>query len=149
MRGPRKLAFAAAVATLACGEARERPLPTGPDQTADLTVELLAPDHNQSATTGSTISVRVRGQEPNALLAGLGFYAVRLVAARPVVDSAFIGLTAARDTTLSFTFTVPDTMPHNAQLEIVGVALGPGLQRAISEARGLGIIRCGAGSIFC
>ena len=150
MRRARAIGAAAALlATLACGEERERPLPTGPVEAADLTVELLAPQRDQTVVAGTTLSVRVRGFEPNGRLAGLGFYAVRIGPGRPLLDSALVALNAVSDTTISFDFTVPDSLPTNAQIELLGLATGPAAERALTEGRGVVVLGCSANAVYC
>ncbi|HUG36228.1 MAG TPA: hypothetical protein VML54_04720, partial [Candidatus Limnocylindrales bacterium] len=145
----RVLGLAGLLGVLACGEERERPLPTGPSHPADLTVELLAPQRDQTVVAGTIMSVRVRGREPSALLAALGFYAVRIGPDRPVVDSALVALRETRDTTLTFDFVVPDSLPQNAQIELIGVAVGRAAERVVTEGRGIVIIACTPGATFC
>lgn len=132
-----------------CTDDRERPSPFAPARTAQLSVELVAPRTNQTVIAGRSLLIRVRGEEPSGLLSEVGFYAHRIGPGLPLVDSGFVSVMAVTDTTVAFSYVVPDTFPNNAQLELVGVAGGQGVERARSTPHGVVIIHCTAGATFC
>lgn len=148
-RGAAGVVTAAVLLVAACDDTRERPSPTGPSVEARLSVELLAPQSNSTVIAGDPLYIRVRGVEPSGLLTAVGYYVNRIGPGRPVLDSAFAVLGAASDTTITFPFVVPDSLPNNAQLELIGVVDGRGAERARSVPRGVVVIQCTPNAAFC
>lgn len=134
-------AFAGSVLLAACGD-RQRPTGLEDDPgVALLTVVLDAPSQGTVHMAGASIQVAVRASEPLGRLAGAGFEA-RLNSFEPkLVDSVQVSFTAIRDTTVTFTYIVPDSFPNNVQIDYRGVAFGVNGERAVSVPRSTLVIR--------
>lgn len=133
----------------ACSDDRTRPAPFSTEGPAELGVEVLSPATNRTVPAGASLTVRIRGMEEDGRLVGVGYRAYRMGPERPPLDSALRLFEPLADTTLSFLLPVPDSLPHNAQIDVVGIALGPGGQRLESDPRGIIVIRCSPGSPAC
>jgi hypothetical protein len=139
-----RAAFAVAVIALSgCFSERERPTPAGPDGVAELSVRLLAPTTGATVPTGEDVTVEVEARDLNMLLLeGVGFVARRLAPGMPLVDSAAVRFPSRSDTVHAFTFTVPGALTTNTQLDIYGIAFGPGGTTRLSEPSHLVVVHC-------
>jgi hypothetical protein len=128
----------------ACSRDRERPNPTDPETTAQLSVEVLEPRQNATVVAGRNLSVRVNARDlRGSNLAGVGFVVRRaFVPGTPTLDSAAVRFATTADRTEEFTFVVPADLPTNAQLDVTGIAIGPGAQARLSQPRSVVVARC-------
>ena len=132
---------AGSVLLAACGD-RQRPTGLEDDPgVALLTVVLDAPSQGTVHMAGATIQVAVRASEPLGRLAGAGFEARLNSFEQDLVDSVQVSFTAIRDTTVTFTYIVPDTFPNQVQINYRGVAFGVNGERAVSVPRSTLVIR--------
>lgn len=146
LTGPAVVVLALAIA--GCDD-RDRPLPTEPGPSAELTVDILAPGHNELAIAGREVSVRVRGQDPGGQLLGLGFVAFDAGPGHAVIGSEEVRFGSTTDTVAAFTFTVPASARENLQIDFVGVAFGPGDQEVHSRANGVVVVHCTPEAVWC
>jgi hypothetical protein len=135
----------------ACGELRERPLPMeagggGVNLSVDVATSAGAAEH---AIAGRTLLVRVHGMEAFGRLTGVGYRIERAGPNRAVLDSAAVHFAPRPDTVHSFPVTIPDTLPNNAQIDVYGIAYGPGDAARISGAKPLLVLRCAPGASWC
>jgi hypothetical protein len=129
-----------------CFEDRTRPLPVEPDVEARLTVQLLAPRTGNTVVTGDDVTVMVSGRDLDGrALTGVGFVARRAAPGMPVLDSAAVQFAARADSTHPFVFRVPANLPTNAQVDVYGIAYGPGPQARLSVAANLVVVNCSNG----
>lgn len=146
----RALVIGCACLLYACGFDRERPSPVAPDATASLSVEVLAPLPGTPAFAGTTLTVSVRARDLSGdLLAGVGYVVRRSGSGNnATLDSASFGLGGAALATQEFTFAVP-VLPTNTQLDIFGIAYGPGTQTRVSIPRSVLVVPCQVGQPGC
>lgn len=131
------------LALTGCFEDRERPSPVEPDGDAQLSVRLLAPATGLTVPTGAEVTVEVEAHDLNLLyLEGVGFVVRRLAPGMPLVDSAAVRFASRGDTLHAFTFTVPETLVTNTQLDVYGIAFGPGGAARLSEPSHLVVVHC-------
>lgn len=140
----------AALLSVACAQ-RQRPSPTQPEGDALLSVQVLVPPFGQTVVAGAPLTVRINGQEFNGgFLAGLGFVARRTSAGSFVtVDSAAVRFTFRRNATLDFTLHVPASLATNTQIDIYGIAFGPGTQSELSSPSSVVVAQCPPGNPGC
>ena len=142
------LLLASFVILAACGD-RGRPLPPELNADVELDVRVLAPVSNrQPLLAGEAIQVQVRAQEHAGRVHGAGFVARRLGSA-VAVDSAVLMFDPVSDTTVAFTLIVPDTLPPNTQLDIYGLAFGPGTLSRLSSPQHLTVVVCPPNATWC
>ncbi len=133
--------IAGLVVLTACVE-RERPSPTSTGTNARLSVEMFEPRQGATVVAGREIEVRVSGRDLTGQnLAGLGFV-VRRAAGGGTLDSVAIRFAVRGDSTHTFRYTVPATLPTNAQLDLFGIAFGPSTQTRTTDARNIVVARC-------
>lgn len=126
-----------------CFVDRERPSPVEPEGVAQLSVRLLAPATGLTVPTGEEVTVEVEARDLNLLyLEGVGFVARRLAPGMPLVDSGAVHFTLRSDTVHVFTFVVPETLATNTQLDVYGIAFGPGAATRLSEPSHLVVVHC-------
>lgn len=126
-----------------CFTERERPSPVAPDGDAQLSVRLLAPATGATVPTGEDVTVEVEARDLNTLyLEGVGYVARRLAPGMPLVDSAAVRFPSRSDTVHTFTFTVPAALTTNTQLDVYGIAFGPGGTTRLSEPSHLVVVHC-------
>lgn len=119
-------------------------MPTEPDATTRLTVEVLSPRDGQTIVAGRTLTVRVRGRDLEGDgVAGLGFVIRRMGGGAATIDSVSVVLdNRVADATEDFTFTVPGGLTTNTHLEVFGLAFGPGSAVRVSAPRAVVVARC-------
>jgi hypothetical protein len=151
MRGCRRLPFLRSASLLpilllasGCFEDRVRPLPVEPDEPARLVAQLIAPRTGLTVGTDRdlTISVAARDLDGRSLT-GLGYVVRRFAPGTPALDSLAIQFPARTDSTHTFTYRVPATLPTNTQLDVYAIAFGIGGQSQLSVASFLVVINCG------
>lgn len=135
--------IATVVAQVGCFADRERPDPLEPIGAPILTAVILAPATGATVQTGRDITVRVEARDEGSLrLQGAGFVARSVTAGGQVVDSAAVRFAARSDTTHEFTFQVPNTFVTNTQVDVYGIAFGPGGVSTLSEPVHLVVVQC-------
>ena len=125
----------------ACVSDRPRPDPTtvNDPESFELASSLSKPANNATVLGTKPIDISVFGAEFNHdALTGLG-YVVRRNGVR--IDSVAVHFTERRDSTVTFSYTVPD-FPTNTHLSIFGLAYGPSGAFAVSEATLVTVVRC-------
>lgn len=126
-----------------CFEDRARPMPAEPAVEARLSVLLTEPRSGTTVPTGQDVTVTVAGRDLQAAsLLGVGFTARRAGASDGAIDSAAVHFAARSDSTHTFTFRVPGTLATGTQLQVQGIAFGPGTQRRLSAVSMLLVVRC-------
>jgi hypothetical protein len=135
---------------------RERPLPFLATMHLDLRAEVLTPRSSDLRTVpaGGTIEVRIYAEETGGNLHGVGFVARRWTAQNgdqtPAVDSSLVLFPAKHNVSHSFALRVPREMPHNAQLDIFGIAVGPlSTETVLSYPAAITVLQCVPGAIWC
>lgn len=139
---------AALAATLAAGcmEDRPRPSPVEPAAQARLSVQLLSPRDGLTVSAGADLPVMVSARDLDGRqLSGAGFVVRRFSPGRPTLDSAVIRFPARADSVHEFTFRVPADLPTHTQVDVYGVAFGPGTQARASTASSLVVVNCVGG----
>jgi len=103
-----------------------------------LRVEVLEPRQGATIRAGREASVRVSARDVagEGQLAGLG-YVVRQALGGVTVDSSVIRFAARADSTHTFLFTVPATLPGNTQLHLYGIAFGPATESRLTDVLGI------------
>lgn len=138
----------AILALLACNE-RDRPGVVDPDVSASLQAAILQPRTLDNATTiaGRLLFVTVQGAEPGGRLIGVGL----LVHRQPgrFVDSLAVRFAPTTDSTHVFAVAVPDTLPNNSQLDLRGIAYGPGGVARLSQHEAVIVLQCPPNASFC
>jgi hypothetical protein len=151
--GLRLLAIPAAFLAVAaaCGEFRERPLPLESGGGAVLlSVEVgTNSGTGEYAIAGRTLQVRVRAREDTGRLTGIGYRVVQSGAVHPLLDSAALHFPPRTDTLHLFLYTIPDTLPNNAQIDVYGIAFGPGQAARVTLPRPVLVLRCPSGAVWC
>lgn len=134
----------------ACGFDRERPSPVAPEATASLTVEVLAPQPGTPVFAGKDLTVSVRARDlAGDHLAGVGYVVRRSGSGNnATLDSVALGVGGTTLATQEFTFAVP-VLPTNTQLDIFGIAYGPGVQTRVSIPRSVLVVPCPVGQPGC
>jgi len=124
---------ALAFALTACATERERPSPAEVAP-ASLGVRVVQPRHGVTVVAGTTIEVIVEARDLRGTqLVGIGFVSRRLGSGNnATIDSVALRFPQTSDSTHGFDFPVPATLPTNTQLDIWGIAYGPGGQTAVS-----------------
>jgi hypothetical protein len=104
-------------------------------------VEVIEPRSGATIPAGRDVTVRVSARDLNgAQLAGVGFVARRSGSGNnATLDSAGLTLTPAAEATRDFDFAVP-ALPTNTQVDIFGIAYGPGTQSRVSIARSVIVV---------
>lgn len=126
-----------------CFTDRERPWPVEPEQEVQLSAELLAPPTGSVAATGDTLTVTVRGRELEVDgLEGVGFVVRQVTTGMPMLDSAAVKFAPRADSTHDFRFIVPQHLTTNTQLDVYGIAFGPGLRTELSRPVYLTAVKC-------
>jgi hypothetical protein len=138
-------------ASAGCGELRQRPLPMeagggGVNLSVDVATSAGTAEH---AIAGRTLHIRVHGTETLGRLTGVGYRIERAGPNRAVLDSAAIHFAPRPDSLHSFPVTIPDTLPNNAQIDVYGIAFGPGNAARVSGAKPLLVLRCAPGATWC
>jgi hypothetical protein len=143
------------VATLlvatACYADRTRPTPLEAEETASLSVQLLDPRDGMAVLGDHTITVAVLGRDLSGdRLEGVGFVARRMGNGAPATLDSVALRTAAPGRVLQreFVFAVPD-LATNTQVDVIGIAYGPGSQARLSDPSSLIVIRCEPGIPGC
>jgi len=134
-----------------CYADRSRPSPTETEQPVSLTVQLLEPRNGQAVLGDHTINVAVLGRDLiGDGLRGVGFVARRMGSGPPTtLDSVAVRPdTATRSLQQEFVFAVPD-LPTNTQVDVIGIAYGPGTETRLSGASSLIVIQCEPGIPGC
>lgn len=141
----------AALLVAGCGFERERPSPVETDETASLSVQVLAPRTGAVLGAGTQATIEISARDlAGDNLQGVGYVARRSGSGGNVtLDSVALatggGSLAVRD----FTFTVPEGLPANTQIDVFGIAYGPGTQSRLSVASSVVVIPCQAGVPGC
>ncbi|MGH7464506.1 MAG: hypothetical protein ACREK1_04965, partial [Longimicrobiales bacterium] len=100
-----------------------------------------------TARTDVDIGVQVRARDLRTeQLEGVGFVARRVGAGGPPADSAAVRFPSRGDTTHVFTFRVPDSFPTNTQVDVYGIAYGPGGAARLSAPVHLVVVQCEDGT---
>ena len=141
-----------ALVTGSCYADRGRPSPTETEQPVSLSVQLLDPPNGQAVLAAHTINVAVLGRDLRGDgLRGVGFVARRIGTNGVVttLDSAAVRPdTASRSLQQEFAFAVPD-LPDNTQVDVIGIAYGPGTLTRLSEISSLIVVQCQPGFPGC
>jgi hypothetical protein len=125
--------------TAGCMSDRERPDPVSIHEQPLLTAFVNKPANNATVLGVHPVDIDVFGSEiEHNTLTGIGFVVRRNGA---TVDSMAVQFSERRDSTVTFTFQVPD-FPTNTHLAIFGLAFGPEETFAVSEAKLITVIRC-------
>lgn len=126
-----------------CFDARSRPSPVEVFVPARLSVQVLAPRAGLAVPTGSEIIVRVSARDLDITgLSGVGYVARQFLPLRPRLDSAAVRFSARTDTIHEFLLRIPESVTSNTQIDIYGIAFGPGAQSAISPPSYVIAVRC-------
>ncbi|MGH7502806.1 MAG: hypothetical protein ACREL7_13755 [Longimicrobiales bacterium] len=144
--------LAAGLLTLAgCRRDRERPSPVENEPQASLSVRLLEPAPGVTLMAGRDAIVRVSAQDLlGENLTGVGFVARRVASGtNETIDSVALNFAATSDTINAFTLSVPDTLPTSTQLDIFGIAFGPGVQSRLSTPSSVIVAQCQPGLTGC
>lgn len=132
-----------------CYVDRSRPGPSEPEITGSLSVQVIEPRHGISVLGARPLAVRIQGRDlGGARLEGVGFVARRSGSGAATLDSAAFRPGAAGVLDHEFEFTVPD-LPTNTQVDVYGVAYGPGTQARLSVASSVVVVRCQPGIPGC
>jgi hypothetical protein len=137
----RSLCFAALVTagSAACVADRPRPDPVTIHDQPLLTANVDKPNNNATVLGVHPVDIRIFGSElEHSTLTGVG-YVVRRNGVR--VDSVVTRFTERHDTTVVFSYVVPD-YPTNTHLAIFGLAFGPDETFAVSPATLITVVRC-------
>ena len=138
----RAVAVWATALAVGCGGDRARPSPSEPGS-GPLQVSLLAPEHNATVVAGGELAIRVSGASPDGELRGLGRVVTWMVGGATVtLDSTVVELGRLTQATRTIPFAIPEDLPVNAQLDIVGLALGEGSDVQRSATRSVLVIPC-------
>jgi hypothetical protein len=133
-----------------CLRDRDRPSPVEPEAQASLSVQLLEPRPGVTLIAGREIMVRVSARDLSGEhLTGVGFVARRFGFANPTVDSVAFHFQATTDTIREFAFAVPASLPTSTQLDIFGIAYGPGTQARLSTPNSVIVAQCTVGQAGC
>ncbi|CAN5862509.1 hypothetical protein BH23GEM9_BH23GEM9_09940 [soil metagenome] len=133
----------AGVVTAGCFEDRARPWPVEPRSPARLSVQVLAPRAGVTVATGDDIGVSVNARDLDGRsLTGIGFVARRLAPGSPVLDSAAVQFAGRGDSTHVFVLRVPQDLPTSTQVDIYGIAFGPGTQSLVSSSAPVVVVNC-------
>jgi hypothetical protein len=134
-----------------CLRDRERPSPFEPDSQASLSVQLLEPRPGVTLIAGRAALVRVSARDLlGEHLTGVGFVARHFGSgANATLDSVAFHFDATSDTVREFSFTVPATLPTSTQLDIFGIAYGPGNQSRLSIPNSVIVAQCQPGQAGC
>jgi len=136
----------------ACYSDRSRPSPMESEQPVSLSVQLLEPPNGQAVLADHTINVAVLGRDLSGDgLRGVGFVARRIgnAGSLTTLDSVAVRPdTASRSLQQEFVFAVPD-LPTNTQVDVIGIAYGPGTQTRLSDISSLIVVRCEPGFPGC
>jgi hypothetical protein len=135
----------------ACGFDRDRPEPVEPEAEASLSVEVLSPRTGEVLGAGSAVVVEVSARDlTGEHLHGIGFVARRSGSGGNATLDSVVESTGARAQAVrEFTFAVPAGLPVNTQVDVFGLAFGPGSQSRVSVARSVTVISCGPGVPGC
>ena len=139
-----------AVVIASCAFDRERPMPTVAEP-ASLTVEVIEPRAGATILASQDVPVRVNARDLNGTqLSGVGFVARRSGSGNnATLDSAGLSLPLTDEATREFAFSVP-ALPTNTQVDIFGIAYGPGTQSRMSVARSVIVVaQCPPGQPAC
>lgn len=131
-------------AATSCGFDRERPSPVEPDAQASLSVQVLAPRPGTVLGIGTDVTIEVSARDLTGdLLVGIGYVARRSGSGgNATLDSATFVTGGGSLATHEFTLHVPETLFENAQIDVFGIAFGPGTQSRLSEARSVTVVEC-------
>jgi len=150
-RPPRRGALAVLLAIgAACAFDRERPMPAAA-QPASLAVEVIEPRHGATIPASGQVTVRVSARDlTGTQLSGVGFVARRSGSgSSATLDSAGLTLAQTGEATREFPFIVP-ALPTNTQVDIFGIAYGPGTQTRVSIAHSVIVVAtCPSGRPGC
>ncbi len=118
---------------------------------ASLSVTVVEPRQGITVLAGKPMAVRVEARDLGGTrLAGVGYVVRRFAGGlATTLDSATIDLAQISDTTQTFSFTVPASLVTNTQLDIYGIAFGPGSQSRVSAPRSVIVARCQTGQAGC
>jgi hypothetical protein len=135
----------------ACGFDRDRPAPVEPEAEASLSVEVLSPRTGEVVGAGSAVVVEVSARDlTGEHLHGVGFVARRSGSGgNATLDSVVETTGAQAQAVREFTFTVPAGLPVNTQVDVFGLAFGPGSQSRASSPRSVTVIPCSNGIPGC
>jgi len=141
--------FLLALPASGCYTDRSRPYPSEPEITASLSVQVIEPRHGISVLGARSLAVRIQGRDMGgARLEGVGFVARRSGSGNATLDSVAFRPGAAAVLDHEFEFTVPD-LPTNTQVDVYGVAYGPGTQARLSVPSSVVVVRCQPGIPGC
>jgi hypothetical protein len=132
-----------------CAFDRERPSPSEPAQAA-LVVEVVEPRDGVTIVASRDLTIRVTARDlDGSNLSGVGFVARRFASGNnATLDSVSTALSLTSEATREFTFRVP-ALPTSTQIDIYGIAYGPGSQSRISIPRSVVVAQCQAGQQGC
>jgi len=127
-----------------CGFDRERPSPIETDEQANLSVEVLSPRTGTVLGAGTDVTVEVSARDLSGdRLEGIGFVARRSGSGgNATLDSLAQATGGGTLAVREFTFTVPALLPVNTQIDLFGIAYGPGAQVRVSAPRSVTVIPC-------
>jgi hypothetical protein len=134
-----------------CSFDRKRPNPVEPDAHASLSVEVVEPRDGITVIAGRDMTVRVSARDlSGTLLEGVGYVVRRFGSGNnATLDSVVIAFDETAEATREFAFAVPASLPTSTQLDITGMAFGPGSQFRLSIPRSVIVARCQPGQLGC
>jgi hypothetical protein len=132
-----------------CAFDRERPSPSEPAQAA-LVVEVVEPRDGVTIVASRDLTIRVTARDlDGSNLSGVGFVARRFASGNnATLDSVSMAVSQTSEATREFTFSVP-SLPTSTQVDIFGIAYGPGSQSRVSIPRSVVVAQCQAGQQGC
>lgn len=143
-------ALALAVLVGGCFGDRARPGPAAPDTEPLLTVQVLSPRHNSTVVAGRQLQVEVLARDLRQVnLRGVGVVARRTQGAEVMDSIADMFDTPQANSRSTFTLTVPAGYPTNTQVDIQGIAFGPGGRGRLSVPISVIVIQCTPGQAGC
>jgi hypothetical protein len=143
--------FLPALILAGCGFDRERPSPIEPDVAASLSVEVLAPRSGAVVGAGTSVTIEISARDlAGDRLEGVGYFARRSGSGgNATLDSVALSTGGGSLAVREFTFEVPANLPENTQVDVFGVAFGPGTQSRVSVPRSVSVSPCRTGVPGC
>ncbi len=152
MSGGRSAVLGVLFVAAACYSDRSRPSPTESEQPVRLSVLLNAPLNGQAVYGDRTTTVSVEAVDLSGdQLHGVGFVArqVRNGNVPLTLDSVALRPdTTSRLLEQEFVFAVPD-LPQNTEIDVFGIAYGPGTLARLSDPSAIIVVRCEPGMQGC
>ena len=141
MRALRPTLLLALLAAVSC-DAPARPTVTEPSIRQGLQVDIVFPKtvDGTTAPSGGTLAVAVSASENGARLRGIGV--ILQFTNHTVVDSMTVHFAPRLDSTHIFQIQIPDGLPTNTQLNIIGIAFGTGDASVNSVPQSVIVIGC-------